>query len=265
MELLTQDKFRRVAAVTQFHFISGMPRSEADALTAILAQNPRFVAQSDSPAADICAELLASCEASGSALHRLPAQARTALLRGAMDAIYTTRPLDAVVFDNDPGWMTQMEAMAEMMPLSRFVFVVRDPVQIIAQLAREQELPTVDHPNFARQLVDTTGQIGAPMAAIRAALAGPFAKRVMVIERTRLLSDPEGVMTRLYAFLREAPFAHRFDRLQALKPDPPLIKRGLRQILKARPMQGWRTSRGYAPVWRQMSRSPAAVLLAEAG
>ncbi len=265
MDFLSQENFRRVVALTRFHFISGLPRSEVDALTAILSQNPRFVVQDDGPAAAICAELLGACDDPASAMHRLDGDARRALLRGALDAVHTRRPLDAVVFDNHPRWMDQMGQIAGLMPLSRFVFVVRDPAQIIAQLARERDLSPVDQPDFARQLVSEQGAIGAPLAAIRAALAGPCAERIIVIERSRLLSDPDGVMTALYAFLREAPFAHRLDGLRAIKVDPPLIKRGLRQILRARPMQGWRSARSFAPVWRHMSRSPAALLLAKPG
>lgn len=263
MTFSTPASFQRVVAITKFHFISGLPCSDASALTAVLDQNPRFSARSNSLAAEISAELLTSCATSASVLSRLPKDQRSALLRSVLDAVYIARPLDGVVFDNSLDWMMRIDEIAPIFPLSRFIFVVRDPVEIVAQLSRERDVPAKQQPGFAHDCVREDGEIGAPLSAIRTALAGPFADRVILIERTHLLSDPEGVVAALYDFLQEPEFSHEFNALTSLKPDPPLIRRNLRQIFRSRPMQGWRAGRSFAPVWRQMSRSPASLLLAK--
>ena len=258
MELLSSEKILKVMAVTRYHFVSGMPTAGAELLTAVLDQNPAFTARSDTSAASVFQEMSEQCKRAGSALAALDQDSRNALLRGSIDAVHHARPLASVVFDNNPVWMSLTYELSALMPLSRFIFVVRDPASIAAELARESGAAKTP----ARLLADD-GEIGRPMVYLQSILSGPNAERVILIDRARLMGDPVAVLDVLYRFLRIAPFEHDVSAFDAGASVAEIEPRGLRRIVSlAAPTRNRNGPEMKLPVWRRMRGSDAVMVLA---
>ncbi len=260
MELLSRDKILKVMAVTRFHFIAGMPTAGAELLTEILNQNPRFVARSDTLAEPLYAEMAGQMNNPESVISKLDRDSRNALLRGSLDTTYHSRPLASVVFDNNPDWMKHTYTLSSMMPLSRFIFMVRDPASIAASLSRES-----GGAKTPASLMEDQGEIGEPLQQLHAILSGPNAERVILIDRTRFLIDPVSVLDVLYRFLREEKFEHDTTLIEPEGAVADNIEpRGLRRIVSlAAPTRNRGGLETQLPVWRRLRNSDAVMVLAE--
>lgn len=257
MELLSSEKILKVLAVTRFHFIAGMPTAGAELLTEVLDQNPGVTARSDSSAASVFQELSALCKMSDTAVGGLDKSTRHALLRGSLDAIHHARPLASVVFDNNPAWMTLTYEVSKLMPLSRFIFVVRDPASVLAELTRSGGAAKTP-----ASLMADTGEIGQPLIYLNSILSGPNAERVILIDRDRLMSDPVAVLDVLYRFLRMDPFEHDVSGFETGSEVAAIEPRGLRRIVSlnapSRSRSGLETK---LPIWRRLKSSEAVMVL----
>ena len=258
MELLSSEKILKVMAVTRYHFIAGMPKAGADLLTSVLDQNPAFTARTGTSAAGVFQEMSAQCKRVGSALAALDHDSRNALLRGSIDAVHHARPLASVVFDNNPAWMSLTYELSALMPLSRFIFVVRDPAAIAAELARDSGAAKTP-----AQLLADDGEIGRPMVYLQSILSGPNAERVILIDHARLKSDPVAVLDVLYRFLRIEAFEHDVSVFGTGASVPEIEPRGLRRIVSlAAPSHNRKGPEMKLPVWRRMRGSDAVMVLA---
>jgi sulfotransferase len=258
VELLSRDKILKVMAVTRFHFISGMPTAGAELLTKVLDQNPAFTARSGTSAAAVFQELIGHCRDGISAVSALDQDSKNALMRGSLDAVFHSRPLESVVFDNNPLWMSLSYELCKLMPLSRLIFVVRDPASIAAEMARDSGAAITP-----ASLMAETGQIGGPMVYLKSILSGPNAERVILIDRARLMSDPVAVLDVLYRFLRIGPFEHDVSTLETQSSAQTIEPRGLRRIVSLTSTDRKRNGPEYQlPVWRRMRSSDAVMVLA---
>ena len=261
MELLSREKILKVMAVTRFHFVAGMPTAGADLLTQTLAQNPRFVARSDTQAEPLFAELSSQVHNDKSVVSKLDKDSRNALLRGCLDTTYHARPLASVVFDNNSAWMKHTFTLSKLMPLSRFIFMVRNPVSIAADMARESGAAMTP-----ASLLADDGEIGEPLRQLHTILSGPNAERVILIDRARFLVDPVSVLDVLYRFLREDKFEHdTISIAPAVDAERQIEPRGLRRIISLNAPRRRGSNGGHPlPVWRRMRGSDAVMVLAEA-
>ena len=117
MELLSGEKVLKVMGVTRFHFIAGMPLAGADRLSMILAQNPRFVARTDTPAERIFSDMLERFDTAASGMHGLDPECRAALAAILHWMRCTTSdPLESVVFDNNPAWLSRVGQLSNLFP-----------------------------------------------------------------------------------------------------------------------------------------------------
>ncbi len=261
MELLSGEKILRVMGVTRFHFIAGMPTAGADRLAMVLAQNPRFVARTDTPAQRIFSEMLDLFDTASSAMHGLEPDCRAALLRNVLESVHHKRPLDSVVFDNNTDWMARVGQLSNLFPLSRFIFMVRDPVTVAAEMASDS-----GNALTPAELMADDGPIGGPLAHIHMALNGPDAERVLLIDHARFLSDPIRVLDVLYRFLREPEFEHDVRGLDTMPEELPKALRGQRRVVSVEgPARKRRDLDAHIPVWRRTPRTEATMLLAETG
>lgn len=256
VQVTSKDHVLKVVYMTRFHFMAGLPKSGARSLAALLAQNPRFCVSSDSPAEQVFGVLR-----SGTPLSDLNNDTRKALLRAALDAVYHARPIESVVVDNNVNWLSHVTLLANLFPLSRFVVMVRDPVRIAAEIARENggaQTPSA--------LMSDHGVIGAPMRMLQTALTSPASKRMLLIDYDRLLSDPEHVLDAMYAFVGETSFVHDFRALPAPSPEPRMAQGALaRRVAALGGLVSRRAQKNPLPIWRRNSSSGATMLLPEAG
>lgn len=201
--------------LARFHFIAGLPRSGISVLTALLRQNPRFVAQNNSPSQDLFADLFERYWEQPQYSELLSDAQRLALLRAGFEAVYHDRPLDSVVFDSNRNWLNHIDELVQIFPLSRFIICVRNPASIVNSVALAD--PSVnseaDMARIADDLVDSDGAIGLELGHLRDALSGQHGERIFVLDYDRLADDPEEAMDVLYNFLREPDFTHDYDEI----------------------------------------------------
>lgn len=261
MQLSSKDQILKVMALTRFHFVAGMPKSGARCLANLLAQNSRFEVVNDSPAEQVFDLLQDETAPSAGRLSELGCDTKTALLRSALDAVHHARPLDATVVDNNPAWLPHIPALAEIMPLSRFVVMVRDPAKIAAEMAGEN-----GDAKAPSSLMAQDGAIGAPLRHIQAALNSPEAERLLLIDYDRLLADPERVLAVMYGFLREAVFTHDLRMLPKIETHP-LVASGRfeRRVVAFKKSLTRRPAQANLPIWRRSPGTSATMLLSETG
>ncbi len=230
-------------------------------LLSLLRQNSSLVVDEEGPAEGIFSELAGHIADGGSTLNKLEPDCQAALLRAAFDAVHHNRSMDSIVIDGNANWMKHTARVAELLPLSRFIFMVRDPVAIAADLA--EETGRMHAPN---KLMADNGIIGAPLCHIQAALNGPDAERILLIDKERLFQDPVRVLEVLYRFMRAPSFEHDLRVLEGLVSTPKLLPQvGRRVVSMKQTSKKRRDVSAYVPVWRRTPRTEATLLLAESG
>ncbi|MCB1367118.1 MAG: sulfotransferase [Rhodobacteraceae bacterium] len=252
----TSGKFRML---TRYHFIAGLPRAGLVLLSALLGQNPRFVAGTDSPAADLFTDLLQRYSDGGACAGLLEEDQGLALLRAALDSVYQARPPGAVVFDTNPDWLAHVDTLVRLYPLSRFIICVRNPASIVNSFALSDGIGS-DGPalaGYADKLVDEDGVIGRQLMALRDALSSRHAERMLVLDYDRLADDPDEVLDVIYDFLREPAFAHDVNNVELDGEAGPIKRSGNLNILPTR-MILQLSGRAF---WRNLKRTQATMLL----
>ncbi|NOX40311.1 MAG: sulfotransferase [Alphaproteobacteria bacterium] len=204
-----------IRSLAKFHFIAGLPRSGVSLLTALLNQNPRFMAGDNDTAEVTLTKIVESLADSRSGLELLDQAQKIALLRGVLDAVYHDRPLGSVVFDANRNWLAHTDQLVALFPLARFIICVRNPASIVNSIELSGPL-NGDEQSLAKsatKLMGIKGEIGREIDQLRMALSGQHTERMFVLDYDRLTDDPEEVMDALYDFLREPEFAHDFENL----------------------------------------------------
>lgn len=210
--------------VTNLHVISGLPRSGSTLLSAILRQNPLFVAGITSPVAMLCSTLQQKMSAKGEFAVRFDDERRRRLLRSVFDGYYGDATQDHVVFDTNRTWTGRIGFLKKLYSNVRIICCVRDVGWIIDSVERmldqnPLQLSTIFgfiHGSSVYGRVETLmnterGLIGQAWSSFREAWFSEHARDLIVIPYDRLVQNPKIVIDGLYAALGERPYPHRFD------------------------------------------------------
>jgi sulfotransferase len=212
--------------------ISGLPRSGSTLLSALLRQNPRFVAGVTSPVAMLCGSLLHSMSGATEFASFFTDDRRRAILQGVFHSYYGAIAADRVVIDTNRTWTTRLHMLAEMFPKTRVICCVRDIGWIldsIERLVRRNALQPSKLFNYRTggsiySRVDTLmdpekGLVGLPWSGLREAWFSESADRLILIEYDSLAREPKRVLGHLYDALQEPRFQHDFDNVTFNEPD----------------------------------------------
>jgi sulfotransferase len=221
----------RMSGAAGVHFISGLPRSGSTLLCALLRQNPRFVAGVTSPVLDLFTMLLHQMGAASEFAPFYTDDRRARILKGLMRAYHAPAP-GQMVFDTARLWTRHMALIASLYPSARVICCVRDIPWIMDSTERMlqrnplQTSAILDHTpgvaigtRAASLMEQSKGFIGGPWSGLREAWFGPFARKLLVLRYESLAERPGPTLNALYAELGEAPFVHRFDRLDHDEPE----------------------------------------------
>ena len=239
---------------SNFHFISGLPRSGSTLTAAILRQNPRFHAAMSSPVASLFEGVLAQVSA-GSEISTLVSQDKRArILRGLFDSYYADVAAP-VIFDTNRAWTAQLPALMRLFPDARVICCVRDVAWVMDSLERQFRDNAFENTRLfnsageratvytrVEALAHANRLVGFPWHALREACYSDFAERLVVVDYDLLASRPAEVFKLLYQFLGEEPFAHDFTNVEYDEPrfDSQLGLDGLHRVhreVKPRPRQ----------------------------
>ncbi|XSG86123.1 MAG: sulfotransferase [Methylohalobius sp. ZOD2] len=270
-----------------YHFISGLPRSGSTLLAALLKQNPRFHADMSSAlGALISANVQIMSPGSEVSLLIEPHQ-RPLILKGLVDAFYSSIVDKEVIFDTNRQWCAKMSLLKELFPGSKVIACVREipwimdslerlirqhPYQNTRMFGSDSERSTV----YTR--VETLARhdrlVGFSWAALKEAFYGEQAESLLIVDYDLLARAPGKVLPLIYEFINEPWYeGHDFDCVQFDAPgfDEAL---GLSGLHRVRPKVAFEPRRTILPpdlfqkfqemdFWRDLTASKANVITAQ--
>jgi sulfotransferase len=207
------------------HFISGLPRSGSTLLAALLRQNPAVHAHITSPLGSMVGALLADMSAGNETSVFIDDAQRTAVLRGLFESYYGVHQAGQTVFDTNRGWTTRIDLLAKLFPDFKMICCVRHIPWIIDSVERvirgnALELSRIfdfDKGGTAYSradgLMSASGLIGFPLNALKQAMHGAEASRLLLLPYETLVSDPRATMRAIYAFTGLPPFEHDVETI----------------------------------------------------
>lgn len=202
------------------HFISGLPRAGSTLLAALLRQNPRFRAGMTGPAGALFNAMLRETSARTEAGVFVDEEMRIRLLRGVFDAVHHETPEGGVAFDTNRLWTTKLPALVRLFPAARVVCCVRNPawvVDSIERLVRRNAFEASGLFGFdpagtvysrAEALSAAGGMLGFAWQALREAVFGEHADRLLLVRYESLTANPMGTLAAIYGFIGEEFFPH---------------------------------------------------------
>jgi sulfotransferase len=217
---------------TNYHFISGLPRSGSTLLAAILRQNPSFHAGMTSPVGAFVSNIIAQVSAGTEFSSQVDHEQRQDLIRGLFDGYYKRDLEKNVIFDTNRMWGAKLPLLMDLFPNAKVIACVRNVAWVMDSIDRKfrsnpYENTKLFGANMARSTVYQRCEglaqhdqlVGFAWAALREAFYGEHAKSLLVIDYDLLTQAPEKVITLLYEFIKQPLFQHDFDHLEYDAPD----------------------------------------------
>jgi sulfotransferase len=209
------------------HFIAGLPRCGKTMLAAILRQNPRFFHFGmESPVADILMATERQTSRVTALTMALDDAVKRRLRMGVFEAVYGHR--DQVCWDTNRFWSAKLPILVELFPDCKVIACVRSIAWIMDSFERlfrrssPLELsglydysPSTTVFSRCAQLASSDGVVGRALDALREAYYGEHSSHLLLVDYVSLTDDPRGTLERIYQFVDEPVFLHRFDFLES--------------------------------------------------
>jgi len=246
----------RVKGLSQFHFISGLPRSGSTLLSAILLQNPRFHAGMTSPVGALFSGVLEQCSAGSEFGAVIDTDLRRRLLRGLFDSFYADKADKPVVFDTNRLWSSRLPAISDLFPQAKVIACVRNVAWVMDSIERLYRANPFENTKLFGDAVErntvysrceTLAQrnrlVGFAWAALKEAYYGEHADSLLIVDYDLLSQAPDRVMRLVYDFIGEPWFEHDFNNLAYDAPefDQALGLSGLHKVKPKVELQSRRT------------------------
>ena len=202
------------------HFISGLPRSGSTLLAALLRQNPRFSAGMTSPVGSLFNTMLGATSQRNEGAVFIDDNQRVRLLRAVFEAYYADIHPNQMVFDTNRMWTTKLPALTALFPHALVICCVRNPawvVDSIERLIRNNAFEPSGIFNYepggtvysrAEGLSKGDGMVGFAWNALREAVFGAQAGRLLLVRYESLTANPAGALAAIYHAIDEPLFAH---------------------------------------------------------
>lgn len=232
-----------------YHFISGLPRSGSTLLTALLLQNPAVHAGITSPLGSLVGALLSDMSQNNETALFIDERQRKALLRALFETYYADLH-PKTVFDTNRGWTARLDLLARLFPDAKVICCVRPVPWIIDSVERlirrnSFELSKIfgfdkDGTVYTRAegMMAANGLIGYPLNAMKQAMHGAEADRLLLLPYDTLANHPQAALDAVYAFTGLPGFTHDVDDISfdAVEFDARLGTPGLHRVRpQARP------------------------------
>ncbi len=209
-----------------YHFISGLPRSGSTLLAALLRQNPAVHANITSPVGAMLNAVLSEMSAGSESAILFTQAQREALLRGLFENYYDALGPGRMVFDTNRMWSGRIELLAQLFPKAKMICCVRHIPWIIDSVERLIRRNTFELSKIfsfetggtvysrAEGLMSATGLIGYPLNAMKQAMHGTEAGRILLLPYDLLVGEPAAAMEAVYAFTGVPSFRHDFENVR---------------------------------------------------
>jgi len=208
------------------HFISGLPRSGSTLLSALLRQNPSFATGMTSAVGNLFNAMLRETSQRNETAVFIDDDMRQRLLRAVFDAYYAEQQATQLIFDTNRMWTTKLAALVQLFPEAKMICCVRhvpwivDSIESLIQ-RNAFELsgifnydPTGTVYSRAEGLSSASGMVGFAYNALREAVFGPFADRLLLVRYESLTTNPLGTLAGIYGYIGEPLFAHDPEHIE---------------------------------------------------
>jgi sulfotransferase len=210
--------------LTQYYFISGLPRSGSTLLSAILRQNPKFhTGISDTLVSHFRSQIEVSNEVPS---NEFDEQRLKHILTSTVDSFYynVSKP---IIFNTNRLWTNLLPEIKALYPYTKVICCVRDINRIIDSFERmHQKNPftissvygkSVDLNVYTRShsLMVEGGVVKLPYDSLKSAFTGPHSDMLMLVEYDILTKNPEGTMKAIYNFIGQPYYNHDFNDVES--------------------------------------------------
>jgi sulfotransferase len=216
---------------SQFHFISGLPRSGSTLLAGILRQNPRFHAAMSSPVAGLVNGALE--------------QMRKRICKSLFEAYYTDKA-QPVIFDTNRQWTARLHQLVELFDDFKVICCVRNPAWIMDSFESIHRKNPFDYSRMfnaasrntvysrCEALINAGGAVGSAWTALKEAYYGEFSDRLLLVDYDLLTQHPARTLELIYRFIDEPLFEHDFNNVdyEESEFDQQLGVKGLHTVKK---------------------------------
>ena len=208
------------------HFISGLPRAGSTLLSALLSQNPRFNASMTSPMGGLFKVLLREMSQDSEYGVFIDNDQRAKILTASFDAYYHRIPAEQIIFDTNRVWLTKLPALTALYPQAKFICCVRNVAWVldsIESLVRRNALEPSKIFNFdtggtvysrVEGLASGNGMVGFALNAVREAVFGEQADRLLLVRYETLVANPLGALAKIYDFIDEPLYPHDVNNIK---------------------------------------------------
>lgn len=211
---------------SQFHFISGLPRSGSTLLAGILRQNPRFHAAMSSPVSGLMQGCLEQMGAGSEFYAFFDTEKRRAICRALFDAYYQDQGDKPVIFDTGRSWTARLHQLVELFDDFKVLCCVRNPAWVMDSFERIYRKNPFEYSRMyspqSRQTVytrcesiaNTAGSFGSAWTALKEAYYGDYSERLLLIDYDLLTRYPAKAVPLVYQFLEVTAYEHDFDNVE---------------------------------------------------
>ncbi|WP_080639431.1 sulfotransferase family protein [Teredinibacter turnerae] len=212
--------------MSQFHFISGLPRSGSTLLAGLLRQNPRFHAAMSSPVSNLMNSILEQTGAGSEFYSFFNADKRKRLCKSLFEAYYAEQENPPIIFDTSRAWTARLHQLVELFGDFKVICCVRNPAWIMDSFERIHRKNPFDYSRMfsagnratvysrCETLANSNGALGGAWTALKEAYYGDFSDRLLLIDYQLLTQHPSRTLELLYQFIGEDFYQHDFDNVE---------------------------------------------------
>lgn len=212
--------------MTQYHFISGLPRSGTTLLSTILNQNPKFQASISGPLARFARAVIDQSSAQGGYRYQCDETKRKKIINGMFENYYDDSTKE-VFFDTNRGWTLLLPMIKDLFPQTKVICCVRDIKWVLDSFERLiRKNPYSNTPMFTPEenvnvytrcqtLLRDDKTLGFAYNALKHAITSDERSMIMLVEYDQLCKHPEKTMRSLYKFIGQDYYDHDFDDVES--------------------------------------------------
>lgn len=215
-----------VMSSSQFHFISGLPRSGSTLLAGILRQNPRFHASMSSPVSGLLNGALEQMGAGSEFYSFFDEEKRKRICKAIFDAYYSDQTDREVIFDTSRIWTARLHQLVELFDDFKMICCVRNPAWVMDSFEVIYRKNPFDYSRMfnagSRQtvytrcesMINASGTVGSPWTALKEAYYGEHSDRLLLVDYDLLTQFPQKTLNLIYQFLDLPVFDHDFNQVE---------------------------------------------------
>jgi sulfotransferase len=216
--------------MSQYYFISGLPRSGTTLLSTILNQNPKFQASISGPLARFTRATIEQSSSMVGYETECPPEKRKNIINGIFQNYYDDKTKD-VFFDTNRGWGLMLPLLSYLFPYTKVIMCVRDITWVLdsfERLYRKNPYSTSKIIPSDRSgtvysrcnyLMQDSSVVGFAYNSLKQAITSVEKNMLMLIEYEQLCKNPQGMVQAIYNFIDQPQYDHNFNNVAASYPE----------------------------------------------